>query len=284
MDRFQDKVSIIAGGTSGIGRALGEELAQRGARVILAGRRIALAKEIAQNLQAGGYNAEAAGLDVTQADAVRELVQQTYDRYGRLDYMFNNAGIAVAGEVRDVTIDHWRDVLNVNLLGTVNGVNASYPVMVKQGFGHIINTASIEGLIPLPGSVSYVTSKYGVVGLSNALRMEGADLGVNVSVVCPGYIKTEIFHKMKTVRIDRRKMLQLLPKRLGMSAERCSQKILRGVERNKAIIVITGHAKILWILHRINPGLIFWIVRQYSKRSRDELRIEENQGQTSTIA
>jgi NAD(P)-dependent dehydrogenase (short-subunit alcohol dehydrogenase family) len=284
MNGFQDKVSIITGGTSGIGRALGVALAQKGALVILAGRRIALAKEIAQNLQAHGYRAEAAGLDVTQAEAVRELVQQIFNRYGRLDYMFNNAGISVAGEARDFTLDHWRDVLNVNLFGTINGVTASYPIMVKQGFGHIINTASIEGLIPLPGSASYVTSKYGVVGLSNALRIEGADLGVNVSVVCPGYIKTDIFHKMKTVGIDRRKILQSLPNRLGMSAEKCSKKILRGVERNKAIIVITGHAKILWMLHRINPGLIFWINKHYVKRYRNKQRIEENRVKTSTIA
>lgn len=284
MNGFQDKVSIITGSTSGIGRALGVALAQKGARVVLAGRRIALAKEIAQNLQAGGYEAEAAGLDVTRADAVRELVQQIFNRYGRLDYMFNNAGISVAGEARDFTLDHWRDVLNVNLFGTINGVTASYPIMVKQGFGHIINTASIQGLIPLPGSAPYVTSKYGVVGLSNALRIEGADLGVNVSVVCPGYIKTDIFHKMKTVGIDRRKILQSLPNHLGMPAEKCSKKILRGVERNKAIIVITGHAKILWMLHRINPGLIFWINKHYVKRYRNKQRIEENRVKTSTIA
>jgi short-subunit dehydrogenase len=283
MNRFHDKVSIIAGGTSGIGRALGEDLAQRGAMVILAGRRIALAKEIAENLQAGGCKAEAAGLDVTQADDVCKLVHQTYDRYGRLDYMFNNAGIGVAGEVKDLTLDHWRDVINVNLLGAVNGVTASYPIMVKQGFGHIINTASIEGLIPLPGSAPYVTSKYGVVGLSNALRIEGAGLGVNVSVVCPGYIKTEIFHKIKTVNIDRRKILQSLPNRLGMSAAKCSKKILRGVERNKAIIVVTGHAKILWMLYRINPGLIFWVTKQHIKGYRNKQRIEENRVKTSNI-
>ena len=273
MNPFRDKVSIITGATSGIGRALGEDLAGRGAQVILTGRRVELAKEIAQTLQSEGHKAEAAALDVTQADAVHELVQKIYSHYGRLDYMFNNAGIGVADEARDLNLDHWRGILNVNLLGTVNGVTASYPIMVKQGFGHIINTASIQGLLPLPYSASYVTSKYGVVGLSEALRIEGADLGVKVSVVCPGYIKTEIFHKIKVLRMDRKKMIRSLPRRLGISAEKCSKKILRGVERNKAIIVITGHAKLLWIIHRIHPGLILWMMRKYVKRSRAELRI-----------
>jgi len=275
MNQFQDKVSIITGATSGIGRALGEELARRGAQVILTGRRVELAKEIAQTLQSEGHKAEAAALDVTQANAVHELVQKIYGQYGRLDYMFNNAGIGVADEARDLNLDHWRGVLNVNLLGTVNGVTASYPIMVKQGFGHIINTASIQGLLPLPYSASYVTSKYGVVGLSEALRIEGADLGVKVSVVCPGYIKTEIFHKIKVFRMDRQKMLRSLPRRLGISAEKCSKKILRGVERNKAIIVITGHAKLLWILHRIHPGLILWMMTKHVKKSRAELRMED---------
>ena len=275
MNQFQDKVSIITGATSGIGRALGEELARRGAQVILTGRRVELAKEIAQTLQSEGHKAEVAALDVTQANAVHELVQKIYGQYGRLDYMFNNAGIGVADEARDLNLDHWRGVLNVNLLGTVNGVTASYPIMVKQGFGHIINTASIQGLLPLPYSASYVTSKYGVVGLSEALRIEGADLGVKVSVVCPGYIKTEIFHKIKVFRMDRQKMLRSLPRRLGISAEKCSKKILRGVERNKAIIVITGHAKLLWILHRIHPGLILWMMTKHVKKSRAELRMED---------
>jgi short-subunit dehydrogenase len=145
--------------------------------------------------------------------------------------------------------------------------------MVKQGFGHIINTASIEGLLPVPGTVSYVASKYGVVGLSNALRIEGADLGVKVSVVCPGYIKTAIFHTSKLIKIDREKMLASLPDRLSITPEECASVIIRGVERNKAIIVVTGFAKIVWLLQRINPGLIRWIMRRDLKKSRKELRI-----------
>jgi short-subunit dehydrogenase len=147
--------------------------------------------------------------------------------------------------------------------------------MVQQGFGHIINTASIEGLVPFPATVSYAASKFGVVGLSSSLRIEGRDLGVKVSVVCPGYIKTPIFETSKMIKIDREKVLADLPDRFGITPEECANVILNGVERNKAIIVITGMAKFLWLLQRISPGLIFWLMGRNLKKSRKETRVED---------
>jgi NADP-dependent 3-hydroxy acid dehydrogenase YdfG len=273
MDNFKEKVSMVTGAASGIGRALGEELARREAIVILADINSQLLSEVAESISEAGYQAQAVSLDVSNYDAVKKLVDDTVAQHGRLDFMFNNAGIAVGGEVRDCSIDDWRNVLNVNLHGVINGVDSAYQIMVKQGFGHIINTASIEGLLPFPGTVSYAASKYGVVGLSNALRIEGADLGVKVSVVCPGYIKTAIFHTSKMVKIDREKMLASLPDRLGITPEECASVIIRGVQRNRAIIVVTGFAKILWLLQRISPGLIRWMMSWNLKKSRKEMRI-----------
>jgi NAD(P)-dependent dehydrogenase (short-subunit alcohol dehydrogenase family) len=275
MTIFSDKVAIITGAASGIGRALGVELARRGAIAVTADVQTEVLEEVVESIVQGGYRAKAVTLDVTDVEAVKALVSDTAARYGRLDYIFNNAGIAVAGEVRDCSIDDWRNVIDVNLFGVINGVAAAYPLMVKQGFGHIINTASIEGLIPFPGTVSYVASKYGVVGLSNALRIEGADLGVKVSVVCPGYIKTAIFHTCKLIKIDREEMLKSLPERFGITPEECASVILRGVERNKAIIVVTGFAKILWLLHRIHPGWILWMMERGIKKSRKNARIDD---------
>ena len=274
MDPFKDKIAIVTGAASGIGRALGEALARRGAVVIMVDIQTELLEEAVGSIKRAGYQAEAVTLDVTNLEGVQALVENTAARHGRLDYIFNNAGIAVGGEVRDVSIDDWRHVLDVNLFGVVHGVAAAYPLMVKQGHGHIINTASIEGLIPFPGTVSYVASKYGVVGLSNALRIEGADLGVKVSVVCPGYIKTPIFHTSKLIKMDREKMLQSLPERFGITPEECAEVILHGVERNKAIIVVTRLAKILWWLHRIYPGWILWMMRRRMKEAREKMRIE----------
>jgi NADP-dependent 3-hydroxy acid dehydrogenase YdfG len=275
MNHYKDRVSIVTGAASGIGRALAEELARRGAIVIMADINGQPLNTIVGSIAASGHQAEARMVDVSNYGAVAKLVTDTVAQHGRLDYMFNNAGIAVGGEVRDCAIDDWRQVLNVNLHGVIHGVDAAYPIMVKQGVGHIINTASIEGLLPFPGAVSYVASKFGVVGLSNALRIEGKDLGVKVSVVCPGYIKTAIFQSSKLIKMDREKMLDSLPERLGITPEECASLILRGVERNKAMIVVTRFAKVLWLLQRISPGLIRWLMGRNLKKSRREIRINE---------
>ncbi len=268
MSVFNDKVVIISGGASGLGRTLGEELARRGASVVLADVNSEGVNQAAQYLCNAGYKARAETVDVTDFEAVKSLVDTTFQKHNRLDYLFNNAGILTFGEARDVSIADWRKVIDLNLYGVVNGIAAAYPVMVEQGFGHIVNTGSVEGLAPFPVMGSYVASKYGVVGLSNALRAEGAALGVKVSVVCPGYVTTKIIETSKMVKIDRDKILASLTDSMGITPEECVSKILRGVERSKGTIVIGWWAKILWVLQRMSPGLVYWIMRMVTSQMR----------------
>jgi short-subunit dehydrogenase len=230
-------------------------------------------EQVADSLTKNNFNAKAIYLDVTDQDAFKKLIDDTVSENGRLDYIFNNAGIAIAGEVRDVSVEDWRKVLDVNLFGVIHGTVRAYKVMVKQGFGHIVNIASLEGLMPFPVTVSYVTSKYGVVGLSNGLRVEGSSLGIKVSVVCPGFIQTPIFDVSPVVNVDRQNLLKYLPMNFSISADKCAQRILKGVERNKAIIVVTGLAKIYWILGRISPSLLIWLVSKDYSRNRNKIRM-----------
>ena len=181
-------------------------------------------------------------------------------------------GIAIASEAHEHTYESWRRVIDINLNGVINGVAAAYPLMVEQGSGHIVNTASIAGLVPVFGEVSYSTSKHGVVGLSLALRIEGALHGVKVSVVCPGFIETPIFYTSKVVKLDRDKLLAEMPK--TMPADQCAREILRGVERNKSTIAVTTSAKVLWLLHRYTPWLLGWL----GKRSLKKMRAARTEG------
>jgi NAD(P)-dependent dehydrogenase (short-subunit alcohol dehydrogenase family) len=267
MDIFEGKTVIITGGASGIGRALGEGLARRGALVTLADINSSLLDETVSSLTGGGHKAKASVLDVTDYEAVKKLVDETAREHGRLDYIFNNAGIGVLGEAQDKSIEDWHRVIDTNLYGVVHGVAAAYPLMVKQGFGHIINTSSLAGLMPATGEISYTTSKYGVVGLSNALRVEGKAYGVKVSVVCPGFIRTPIYGSIKLLGLDREKVMKGVPK--GICAEECARIVLRGVERNKATIVVTALAKSIWAMQRISPGLVRALIsRELIRRVR----------------
>jgi NAD(P)-dependent dehydrogenase (short-subunit alcohol dehydrogenase family) len=259
LSHFKDKVAIVTGGASGIGRALCEELGQRKAHVIVADINVEGAEKVAAGITLAGGLAGGVHLDVTQAENVRKLVEQTAAEEGHLDFMFNNAGICVLGEMRDMDLEHWQRLVDVNLWGVVYGTMAAYEVMLRQGFGHIINAGSADGLIPFPMMAAYSATKHAVIGLSTGLRGEAAGLGVKVSVTCPGLIRTPMQEmstmvtKLRDEEALRRQFLQLP---VGMEAPQCARIILRGVERNRGIIVVTAFARINWWLYRLHPALI----------------------------
>ena len=252
---FANQVAIVTGGASGIGRALCEELARRGALAVAADVSADGASAAAAAIQAAGGRAEAAPLDVRDAAAVQALVERTLRAHGRLDYMFNNAGIGVSGEVRDLTLDHWRTAIDINLMGVVHGVAAAYPVMIRQGAGHIVNIASLAGLIWSPTLAPYATTKSAVVGLSTALRDEAARWGVRVSVVCPGFVATAIFENAIGVKFDKQAVLRRIALPL-LPAAQAARAILDGVARNRSVIVFPASARWLWRLSRIHPALL----------------------------
>ncbi len=256
---FNDAVAIITGGASGIGRAFGEALAAKGCEVVLADLQIDQAEEVAAGIRASGGKATAVELNVVDHGAVVKMVEQTVERCGRLDYMFNNAGIVVFGEASDYQIGDWNLSIDVNLRGVVHGVDAVYRTMLKQGFGHIINTASIAGLCPWPIEIGYTTTKYAVVGLSQALRAEAADTDIRVSVMCPGTIKTPILEGGKFGRWIRNyppdKVNKLMNSTHPVPVDTFVKIALKQIAKNKAIIVIPAYYKMVWLLGRLSPVL-----------------------------
>jgi NAD(P)-dependent dehydrogenase (short-subunit alcohol dehydrogenase family) len=234
--------------------------------VVLADLQAELAAEVADGICAGGGRASASRLDVTDFDAVANLVRQTADRCGRLDYLFNNAGIGVGGEARLYELEHWYRVLDVNLRGVIHGTQAAYPLMLEQGYGHIVNTASLAGLIPTGGLVGYCATKHAVVGLSKTLRIEAAGAGVRVSVLCPGVIRTPILENGgkygEMLEPIPPEALQRLLKRLHpMDPDRFAQKALNAIAKNKAVIVVPWWWKIVWWVHRASPSLGLYLAR-----------------------
>lgn len=248
------QVAIVTGGGSGIGAALVRALTARGATVVIADLDEAGAKAVAG--QAGGRTSVAV-LDVRDADAVAGLVGGTAAEHGRLDLMFNNAGIAVGGRVDEMTLDHWDRVIDVNLRGVVHGVHAAYPVMLEQGCGHIVNTASLAGLVPAPMLAPYAATKHAVVGLSLALRAEAADRGVRVSVVCPGFVDTPLLGRVNSdlpqteLGADEAARARLAGRLYHPDA--LAVDVLRGMARNQAVIVAPASARAAWRMTRYAP-------------------------------
>jgi NAD(P)-dependent dehydrogenase (short-subunit alcohol dehydrogenase family) len=269
---FRHKIALLTGAGSGLGRGMAELLGQYGATVIVTDLDAASAQQVAERIVAQGGEAASFGLDVRQAEAFEQLVMDVVAKYQRLDYLFNNAGVGISGETQKLTLAQWQKVLAVNLHGVVNGVAVAYPIMVEQGFGHIVNTASLAGLAPFPTAVPYAATKTAVVGLSRSLRIEAAEFGVKVSAICPGFVDTQIYQNADLVGIRLDALLQTIPFKI-IPTDQAVRTILRGVSRNQTLIVFPFYARLLWFLVRYCYPLVSWIgrdtFRKFIKKSKD---------------
>jgi NAD(P)-dependent dehydrogenase (short-subunit alcohol dehydrogenase family) len=266
------KIAFVTGGASGIGAALATKLVDGGAEVWIADRQIGAAQELAQRLDGGGAKAHAIELDVRSYSSFERAVAEVVQQSGRIDYLFNNAGIGVSGEVDSYTLDDWNDVFDVNLRGVVHGIQAVYPIMIRQHSGHIVNTASMAGLVASPGLGSYTATKHAVVGISKALRVEAERHGVQVSVFCPGVIRTPIMTggQYGRMNISDEKVLKKFWERLRpMAPEVFAERALRAVLRGDAIIVVPGWWKAWWYLERLSPALSMRFAKVSLKRLRE---------------
>jgi len=274
---FDGATAVITGGASGIGRAMADDVATRGAEVVLADRQAELAEEAAEAIRTSGGKATAAELDVTDSAAVERLVHETRERTGRLDFMFNNAGIGIGGPLERQSADDWGLIIAVNLRGVANGVQAAYPLMVEQGFGHIVNTASVAGLVAAAGSVSYATTKHAIVGLSISLRAEAATKGIRVSVLCPGLIRTPILEQggkygksVGDITVEQERAIQ--EKREPISAEAFAGKAIDRLARNDGVIVVPSSWKVGWWLYRLSPRLGVFLARKDYESNLERLK------------
>ena len=257
------RIAIITGAASGIGQALATALVARGDTVVVADIDGDGAGRVAGELARQGPGAATpAVVDVRDAGAVQALVDQTRDEHGRLDVMVNNAGIGIGGDVSELLLAHWDRLIDVNLRGVVHGVHAAYPVMVEQGSGHIVNTASLAGLLPSPGLTPYAMTKHAVVGLSLSLRLEAAANGVRVTAVCPGVVDTPILDKGGPDDLPKpalsghaREFFRHYQPRF-YSPDRLAQDVVRGIDRNAALVVAPASARVAWYLWRYAPLVV----------------------------
>ena len=262
------RTAIVTGGGSGIGAALAEALVERGTHVVVAD-----VDGDAAARTAAATGAEALPLDVTDEGAFRDVVEAVVADRGGIDLLCCNAGVSLGGATHELSAAHWDHVVDVNLGGVVHGVLAAYPGMVERRSGHLLLTASGAGLVGPPFVAAYAATKHAVVGLGLTLRPEAALHGVGVTVLCPGSVETPILDRTPppglpptaSPPVTARRYLEVVRQRPVPAAD-VARRALRGVDRNRALVVAPPSAAALWYLHRISPALSQGVLRLLARR------------------
>ncbi len=263
------KVAVVTGAGSGIGRATALLLARHGARVHVADLNAHTAERVAGDIAAAGGGAVAHTLDVADADAVEALADSIFAAEGYVDILHNNAGIGHGANIEATTFEDWQRVIGVNLLGVAYGAQAFIPRMLKQGRpASVINTASMAGIVPTAKMAPYCASKYGVVGLSEALNAELSKRDIHVSAICPGIIDTAIV----ATGIMRGEVAEIQGRaadfyaRRGASPDEVAQAVLRTIAHHKLIVPVPRRQVTPpYLLHRLSPRLVQPIARSFER-------------------
>ncbi len=195
MGRFTGKVAIITGATSGIGKATALAFAREGAAVVAAGRRANEGQALVESIRSAGGKAEFVETDVAREADVKRLVEETMSTFGRLDCAFNNAGIESAGPLPEASVEEYRRVFDINVMGVLLSMKYEIPAMMRTGGGAIVNTSSVAGSVGMPGVSIYVASKHAVIGLTRAAALETARQNIRVNSVSPAAIETPMFDR-----------------------------------------------------------------------------------------
>lgn len=189
---LNEKVALITGAGSGIGLEISHEFAKEGAKIVLADLNEEAVKKAAEELRSKGAEAIPVVCDVTNEEQVEASIKEAMDTFGRLDILINNAGIQHVSDIEDFPTDKFEQMVNIMLTAPFQATKLAFPIMKKQKFGRIINMASINGLVGFAGKAAYCSAKHGLIGLSKVSALEGAEHGITVNALCPGYIDTPL--------------------------------------------------------------------------------------------
>jgi NAD(P)-dependent dehydrogenase (short-subunit alcohol dehydrogenase family) len=253
MRDFRDRVAVVTGAASGIGRALAQALGRRGARLALVDVNEAGLEEVARELRERGGRVSLHVADVSDRARMAELPGEVAAEHGGVSLLVNNAGVSVAGTLEEQSFDDLDWILGINLWGVIHGCKFFLPLLRREREAHIVNLSSMLGLVGFPGQSSYCASKFAVRGLSEALWVELRDAGIGVTCVHPGGVATQIARDARGIApADRARMVERFAAR-GLPPERAAERILRGVERRRMRVVICPEAHVTAWLKRIAP-------------------------------
>ena len=271
--RFQDETAVVTGAASGIGRATAIALAQQGANLVLADIQKDRLDVVAEQIRLLGRPCWPRVVDVSVPGDIENLARFVESEAGGATILFNNAGVAMAGEVVDTSLDDFRWIMGINFWGPLVGIKAFLPAMIQRKHGHIVSTASFMGLCPTPGTAAYSATKAAVIALSEALRQEVRQHNIGVTAICPGVINTSIvessrYHeasggasKESTVAFYRDR---------GWPPDRVAQAVIKAIRQNKGIVPVGPEAWAPWYIKRFSQSLYEWGTQLAWRRIRGD--------------
>ncbi len=268
--RLNDKIIIITGASSGIGKSLATEFAKRGANLVLGARQYVTLCEIAQGLeQQYQIKAIAVQCDVSVEEDCRHLIQQTLITFGKIDVLVNNAGISMRALFKDAEIDVLKKVMDVNFWGTVYCTKYALPEILKTK-GTIVGVSSIAGYKGLPGRTGYSASKFAMNGFLDVLRMENLKTGVHVLTACPGFTASNI----RNTALDKNGIPQgesTMQEDKMMTSDEVATIIADGIENRARTLIMTGQGKLMVFLNKFLPGLVDKLVYNTIAKEKNSL-------------
>jgi short-subunit dehydrogenase len=266
MRTLRGTTALVTGAGSGIGRATAAALAREGVRVhavdIDPARVAATAAAIAADGSARGHT-----VDVADPVAVTALADALRASGEEVDILVNCAGVLVTGAAEEVALADWQRVFSINVFGAVHTVRAFVPAMLARGRGHVVNVASLAGLVPFPFVAPYTATKFALLGMSQAMAMELAHRGVTVTAVCPGAVRTALYTaEPMTLPGNAREKVVALIERGALPPERIARDIVRAVRKRRTLVVRAGPARPLWAIYGLAPRLFLWLARTWIGR------------------
>jgi NAD(P)-dependent dehydrogenase (short-subunit alcohol dehydrogenase family) len=258
MERFKNKIVVITGAGSGIGRGLAIDFAKLGWRVAVSDINMERAEESARLVDGAGGKGLAIRCDVTKPEQVQALADAVISRWGSADIIINNAGIPVSGYMEKIPLEDWKFEIDVMLMGVIHGCRTFIPIFKKQGWGQIVNTASSAGIVSFPEMSPYNVTKAGVIALSETLRVELRGSNIGVTVVCPTFLKTNIMDQARVTDDHPLKMANAAFDKLSFGTiESVSKATIKAIKKNKLYVLPQWDAKLYWFMKRMTPHTFF---------------------------
>lgn len=270
VDNLEGKWVLVTGAGAGIGRAIALDAADRGARLAICDIDAGRLQETASLLLDRGVAVVSSVVDVTEREQVEAFASRVHGETPAVDILVNNAGVAIAADILDTSQEDWELIIGVNLMGVIHFCDLFCPAMISRNSGgHVVNIASMEGFAAMEGFGAYSTTKFAVVGYSDALRQEMSYHDIGVSVICPGVVRTSLTADMLSrgdYEGDISERIHEQHERSSFGPEKVAAAVFRAVRRNTALLPVAPESWATYISNRISPRMTSYILKQVAHR------------------